>query len=192
MKKLAIFSLAFLLIFSFMISCKKKVEEAPPPPPPEPMEEEQPVIEEQPVVEEVEEEPMVEEPMLTEEEIFLQKSFDEMNAEAPLEMIHFDFDKYFIRDDAKPALETNAEWLKQFESIHILIEGHCDERGTEEYNLALGEKRAKSTLDYLVSLGISADRIKIISYGKSQPIDPEHNEDAWQKNRRAQFKIIGK
>ena len=175
-----------------MISCKKKVEEAPPPPPPEPVQEEQPVIEEQPVVEEVEEEPVVEEPQLTEEEIFLQKSLDEMNAEAPMEMIHFDFDKYFIRDDAKPVLEVTAEWLGQFDSIQILIAGHCDERGTEEYNLALGEKRAKSTLDYLVSLGISADRIKIISYGKSQPIDLEHNEDAWQKNRRAQFKIIGK
>lgn len=192
MKKLAIFSLAFLLVFSFMISCKKKVEEAPPPPLPEPVQEEQPVIEEQPVVEEIEEEPVVEEPQLTEEEIYLQKSLDEMNAEAPMEMIHFDFDKYFIRDEAKSVLEANAEWLKQFDSIQIVIEGHCDERGTEEYNLSLGEKRAKSTLDYLVSLGISADRIKIISYGKSQPIDLEHNEDAWQKNRRAQSKIIGK
>ena len=186
MKKLAIFSLAFLLVFSFMISCKKKVEEAPPPPPMEPVQEEQPMIEEQPVVEEVEEEPVVEEPQLTEEEIYLQKSLDEMNAEVPMEMIHFDFDKYFIRDDAKVVLEANAEWLQQFDSIQIVIEGHCDERGTEEYNLSLGEKRAKSTIDYLVSLGISADRIKIISYGKSQPIDLEHNEDAWQKNRRAQ------
>lgn len=192
MKKLAIYSLAFLLVFSFVISCKKKVEEAPPPPPAEPIQEEQPVIEEQPVVEEVVEEPVVEEPQLTEEEIYLQKSLDEMNDEAPLEMIHFDFDKYFIRDDAKPVLEANAEWLKQFDTITILIEGHCDERGTEEYNLALGEKRAKSTLDYLESLGVSVDRIKIISYGKSKPIDLEHNEDAWQKNRRSQFKIIGK
>lgn len=192
MKKLAIYSLAFLLVFSFVISCKKKVEEAPPPPPQEPIQEEQPVIEEQPVVEEVVEEPVVEEPQLTEEEIYLQKSLDEMNDEAPLEMVHFDFDKYFIRDDAKPVLEANAEWLKQFDTITVLIEGHCDERGTEEYNLALGEKRAKSTLDYLVSLGVSADRIKIISYGKSKPIDLEHNEDAWQENRRAQFKIIGK
>ncbi len=191
MKKTIIYSLAILLVFSFVVSCKKKVEEAPPPPPPEPVQEE-PVVEEQPVVEEVVEEPVVEEPVLTEEEIFLQKSLDEMNAEAPLQMIHFDFDKYFIRDDAKPVLESNAEWLQKFDAITILIEGHCDERGTEEYNLALGEKRAKSALDYLESLGISADRIKIISHGKSQPIDLEHNEDAWQKNRRAQFKIIGK
>jgi peptidoglycan-associated lipoprotein len=190
MKKITIYSLAILLVFSFVVSCKKKVEEAPPPPPPEPVEE--PVVEEQPVVEEVMEEPVVEEPVLTEEEIFLQKTLDEMNAEAPLQMIHFDYDKYFIRDDAKPVLEANAEWLQKFDAITLLIEGHCDERGTEEYNLALGEKRAKSTLDYLESLGISVDRIKIISHGKSKPIDLEHNEDAWQKNRRAQFKIIGK
>ena len=192
MKKITIYSLAILLVFSFVVSCKKKVEEAPPPPPLEPVQEEQPVIEEQPVVEEVVEEPVVEEPVLTEEEIFLQKTLDEMNAEAPFQMIHFDFDKYFIRDDAKPFLEANAEWLQKFDAVTILIEGHCDERGTEEYNLALGEKRAKSTLDYLESLGISPDRIKIISHGKNQPIDLENNEDAWQKNRRAQFKIIGK
>jgi len=76
--------------------------------------------------------------------------------------------------------------------VKILIEGHCDERGTEEYNLALGEKRAKSTMDYLVSLGISPDRLRIISYGKSQPLDPGHDETAWAKNRRAQFLIIEK
>lgn len=74
----------------------------------------------------------------------------------------------------------------------MLIEGHCDERGTEEYNLALGEKRAKSTLDYLVSLGISQNRMKIISYGKSQPLDSGHNEISWQKNRRSQFLVIEK
>lgn len=190
MKKLVIFSLAFLLIFAFLSACRKKVEEAPPPPPA--IEEQPEVVEEQPMVEEVEEEPVIEEPELTEEELFLQKSLDQINAEAPLEMIHFDFDRYFIREDAKPALEANAVWLKKYQAIVVLIEGHCDERGTEEYNLALGEKRAKSTLDYLASLGIAAERIKIISYGKSQPLDPGHNEDAWQQNRRAQFKVIGK
>jgi len=107
-------------------------------------------------------------------------------------MIHFDFDRYFIREDAKPVLEENAQWLKKFNTAKILIEGHCDERGTEEYNLALGEKRSKSTLDYLISLGISSDRMEIISYGKSQPLDQGHNEVAWQKNRRSQFMIIAK
>jgi peptidoglycan-associated lipoprotein len=184
MKKLIILSLVCLLVFAFFLSCRKKVEEAPPPPPPQ--------VKEQPKVEKVEEPPVVKEPELTEEEIFMAKSLEEINKEAPLEMIHFDFDKYFIRDDAKPVLEENAQWMKKFKTVKILIEGHCDERGTEEYNLALGEKRAKATQDYLSSLGISTDRMEIISYGKSQPLDPGHNEVAWQKNRRAQFTIIGK
>jgi peptidoglycan-associated lipoprotein len=184
MKKILILSLACILVFGFMLSCAKKVEEAPPPPPPQ--------VKEQPQVEKVEEPAPPKEPELTEEEIFMRKSLEEINQEVPLQMIHFDFDRYFIRDDAKPVLEKNATWLKKWNSVQVLIEGHCDERGTEEYNLALGEKRAKSTFDYLVSLGVSPDRIKTISYGKSQPLDPGHNEAAWAKNRRAQFTIIAK
>jgi peptidoglycan-associated lipoprotein len=184
MKKILILSLACILVFGFMLSCAKKVEEAPPPPPPQ--------VKEQPQVEKVEEPAPPKEPVLTEEEIFMRKSLEEINQEVPLQMIHFDFDRYFIRDDAKPVLERNATWLKKWDSVQILIEGHCDERGTEEYNLALGEKRAKSTYDYLVSLGVSSDRIKTISYGKSQSLDPGHTEMAWAKNRRAQFTIIAK
>jgi peptidoglycan-associated lipoprotein len=182
MKKLTVLFASLLLVFSFFSSCRKKVEETPPPPP---------QVQEQPKVEKVEK-PPAKEPELTEEEIFEQKTLEEINAEEHLEMIHFDFDKYFIREDAKPVLRENAQWLKKWDSVKILIEGHCDERGTEEYNLALGEKRAKSARDYLISLGISPDRIEIISYGKSQPIDPGHNEIAWQKNRRAEFIIIEK
>ncbi len=187
MKKAIIFSLAFLMVFAALSSCRgrARVEEVTPPPPP--LE-----VEEQPEVEKVEEPVVVKEPELTEEEIFMRKTLEEINLEAPLQMIHFDYDKYFIRDDAKYVLEANASWLKKYDAIGFLIEGHCDERGTEEYNLALGEKRAKSTLDYLASLGISADRIRTISYGKSVPLDPEHNETSWQKNRRAQFLIIRK
>jgi peptidoglycan-associated lipoprotein len=185
MKKTLIFSLVCFLVFDFFLSCRKKVEEAPTPPPP-------PQVKEQPKVEKVEKPPVVKEPELTEEEIFMAKSLEEINKEIPLNMIHFDFDRYFIREDAKPVLEENAQWLKKFNTAKILIEGHCDERGTEEYNLALGEKRAKSTLDYLISLGISSDRMEIISYGKSQPLDQGHNEVAWQKNRRSQFMIIAK
>lgn len=183
MKKIIILSLVILLVFAFFLACRKKVEELPPPPP---------QVKEQPKVEKVEAPPVVKEPVLTEEEIFMGKTLEEVNREVPLEMIHFDFDRYFIRDDAKLVLETDAQWMKKFTTAKILIEGHCDERGTEEYNLSLGEKRAKSTLDYLVSLGISTDRIRIISYGKGQPLDLGHNEIAWQKNRRAQFTIIEK
>ncbi|HEA65006.1 MAG TPA: peptidoglycan-associated lipoprotein Pal [Candidatus Aminicenantes bacterium] len=186
MKKTIIFSLAIIMVFAALSSCRgrARVEEVTPPPPPE--------VIEQPKVETVEEPVPVKEPELTEEEIFMSKTLEEINAEAPLQMIHFDYDKYFIRDNAKPVLEANADWLKKYDAAAILIEGHCDERGTEEYNIALGEKRAKSTLDYLASLGISPDRVRIISYGKSMPLDPEHNEISWQKNRRAQFLIIKK
>ena len=182
MKKLLILSIACLLVFSFVTSCKKKVEQAPPPPP---------QVEEQAPVEKVEQ-PPAKPPVLTEEEIFERKTLEELNAEKPMGMIHFDYDKFFIRDDAKSTLEANAAYLKNWRSVNVLIEGHCDERGTEEYNLALGEKRAKSAYEYLISLGISADRLKIISYGKSQPTDMGHNEIAWQKNRRAQFTVIEK
>lgn len=181
MKKVTIFSLCCLLAFLFLISCRAKVEEAPPPP----------QVEEQPKVEEVKE-PPVKQPELTEEEIFMAKSLEELNREQHLKMIHFDYDRYFIREDAKAVLDMNATLLQKYPTLQILIEGHCDERGTEEYNLALGERRAKSTLDYLIALGTPEARIKIISYGKSQPLDPGHNEVAWQTNRRAQFLIIAK
>jgi len=182
MKKFLIYALAVILVFSFAVSCKKKPKEVPPPPPQQ---------QEQPKVEKVEA-PVVQEPVLTEEEMFLQKSLDQINREKPLGTVYFDYDRALIRDDAKPVLDGNAAWLGKFKTAKILIEGHCDERGTEEYNLALGEKRAKSTQDYLLSLGVSADRIKIISYGKSQPINPGHDESAWQMNRRAQFLVIEK
>ena len=182
MKKLIICSLAILLVFSLAVACKKKPQEVPPPPP---------QTQEQPKVEKVEP-PVVQEPQLTEEELFLQKSLDQINREKPLGTIYFDYDKALIRDDARSTLDMNAAWLKKFKTAKILIEGHCDERGTEEYNLALGEKRAKATEDYLLSMGIPADRMKIISYGKSQPIDPGHNESAWALNRRAQFLVIEK
>ncbi len=183
MKKFLIYALAIVLVFSFAVSCKKKPQEVPPPPPPQ--------EQEQPVVEKVEA-PVVQEPQLTEEEMFLQKSLDQINREKPLGTVYFDYDRALIRDDARPVLDANAAWLKKFRTVKILIEGHCDERGTEEYNLALGEKRAKSTQDYLLSLGVPADRMKIISYGKSQPINPGHDESAWQMNRRAQFLVIEK
>ncbi|MDD8021413.1 MAG: peptidoglycan-associated lipoprotein Pal [Acidobacteriota bacterium] len=184
MKKLLACSVAIILILSISTSCKKKVKEVPPPPP-------APQAQEQPKVEKVEQ-PVVKEPVLSEEEIFQKKTLEEINQTKPLSMIFFDYDRYEIRTDAVPVLEANAQWLKSHPTVKILAEGHCDERGTEEYNLALGEKRAKSAMDYLISLGISPEKIKIISYGKSQPLDPGHDETAWAKNRRAQFLIIEK
>jgi peptidoglycan-associated lipoprotein len=105
-------------------------------------------------------------------------------ASAGLQPIYFDFDKSFIRDDARPVMKANAEWLKANPKVKVRIEGNCDERGTKEYNQALGQRRASSAKKYLTDLGISAKRISLISYGKEKPICSEHNEDCWQKNRR--------
>ena len=109
-----------------------------------------------------------------------------------LKDIRFDFDKYDIRPGDAAILKDNAALLKKYPNVKIQIEGHCDERGTVEYNLALGERRANSSKSYLVSLGIFADRISTISYGKEKPLDPGHNEEAWAKNRRAHTIITAK
>jgi peptidoglycan-associated lipoprotein len=105
-----------------------------------------------------------------------------------LKDVFFDFDKYDIRAGDAKVLDTNAAWLKTNNSL-VLIEGHCDERGTNEYNLALGERRAKATMNYLVGQGVQANRITIISYGKERPTCTEHSEACWAKNRRAHFLV---
>jgi peptidoglycan-associated lipoprotein len=109
-----------------------------------------------------------------------------------LKDIHFDFDKYDVRPMDAEILMENAALLKKRASMKVQIEGYCDERGTEEYNLALGERRANSTKKSLVSLGISPDRISTISYGEERPLDPRHNEEAWARNRRAHTIILSK
>jgi len=109
-----------------------------------------------------------------------------------LKDIHFDFDKYDVRPEDVGILKENAAWLIKSPRVKIQIEGHCDERGTGAYNLALGERRANSTKNYLLTLGLSGDRISTISYGKERPLDPGHNEEAWSKNRRAHFIITAK
>jgi peptidoglycan-associated lipoprotein len=109
-----------------------------------------------------------------------------------LKDIHFDFDKYDIRPGDADVLKENSALLMKYSTVKIQIEGHCDERGTVEYNLALGERRANNTKKYLVSLGVSSDRISTISYGKERPLDPGHNEEAWTKNRRAHTIILSK
>ena len=109
-----------------------------------------------------------------------------------LKDIHFDFDKYDVRPEDAEILKQNAALLAKYPTVKIQIEGHCDERGTSEYNLALGERRANSAKKYLVSLGIAESRISTISYGKEKPLDPGHNEEAWAKNRRDHFIILSK
>ena len=111
-------------------------------------------------------------------------------AASPLKDIYFDFDKYDLRADARDVLKANAGWLKANASARVEIEGHCDERGTNEYNLALGAKRAQAAKDYLASLGISQARLSTISYGEELPVCKEQNEGCWQKNRRARFVVV--
>ena len=108
---------------------------------------------------------------------------------AALRDAFFDFDKYEIRPEDAKVLDSNASWLKTNLNLLVLIEGHCDERGTNEYNLALGERRAKSAMNYLVSQGVQASRITIISYGEERPQCTEHSEACWAKNRRAHFLV---
>ena len=112
----------------------------------------------------------------------------EFRATENLKDVFFDFDKYDIRPNDAKTLDTNAAWLKSNDNL-VLIEGHCDERGTNEYNLALGERRAKATMNYLVSQGVQASRITIISYGKERPTCTEHTESCWAQNRRAHFLV---
>ena len=106
---------------------------------------------------------------------------------ANLKDVYFDFDKYDIRPDAAKILDANATWLKANARNLLLIEGHCDERGTAEYNLALGERRAKSTMNYLVGQGVAASRVTVISYGKERPVCSEKTEACWQSNRHDRF-----
>lgn len=119
-------------------------------------------------------------------------SLEDINAQAPLADIEFGYDSAHLSNDARARLDVNAKWLLDRPSVMILIEGHCDERGTVEYNLPLGERRAMATHDFLLSLGVPAGRMKTISYGKEFPVDPGHNETAWAKNRRAHFVITSK
>ncbi len=109
--------------------------------------------------------------------------------ESRIKDAYFDYDKYNIRDDARTALQGDAAAFSERATIKFTIEGHCDERGSEKYNLALGDRRANAAKDFLTSQGVNADRIETISYGKEQNVCSEHNEDCWQKNRRAHFKI---
>lgn len=122
----------------------------------------------------------------------LSGDLDTINKNSPFQPVFFALDSSEVDQLGQQALKTNATILQKYASWVITIEGHCDERGTAEYNLALGERRALAAKTYLVSLGIPADRLRIVSYGKEFPFDPGHDEAAWSKNRRAQFVVTSK
>ena len=145
-----------------------------PPPPPQPVSEPIPV------------------PAMPEADMIAGKSLDDLNRDSPLKPLFFLLDSADVSDEGQKVMQENAAVLKKYPAWAITIEGHCDERGTAEYNLALGERRALAAKNYLVSLGIPADKVKIVSYGKEFPFDPGHADGAWSLNRRAHFVITAK
>lgn len=176
--------LVFALVVVLLPGCKGKPKEAPVAPP------------ETGVTEHPSTTPMVESPTIkpiTETPVSeLPDDLDQINRSGLLKKVYFDFDRADLRADAIETLNANAAVLKKHSTLRIRIEGHCDERGTEEYNIGLGDRRAKAAYNYLVNLGVSAGRMETVSYGKSQPEDPSHNEDAWARNRRDVFLVVAK
>ena len=137
-------------------------------------------------------EPRVE-PIVSEEvQEELPQDIQELNRRGYLQDIFFDTDRYDLKPESREILAKNSSWLQQFQSVRILVEGHCDERNTREYNLALGERRANAVRDYLVFLGIAPDRVRTISYGEERPFALGHDESAWRLNRRSHFVITAR
>ena len=126
------------------------------------------------------------------EDAIASASLDDLNRNSPLKPVFFALDSDELTSEAQKSLNDNAALLKRYSTWAVTIEGHCDERGTAEYNLALGERRAVAARAYLVSLGVPADRLRTVSYGKEFPFDPGHDESAYSKNRRAHFVITAK
>lgn len=178
-------ALAFLAVAIVPLAggCKKK--------PPTTTEEARPPIEE-PATETRVPPPATTAPREPVETDVLSAELDELNRKGYLQDAYFDYDQSDLRDDARTALSANAEWLKRYPSIQLLVEGHADERGTSAYNLALGDRRANAARDYLTSLGVAATRVRTVSYGKERPFCTEGSEDCWQQNRRAHFVITAK
>jgi peptidoglycan-associated lipoprotein len=129
---------------------------------------------------------------LTEEELFAKTSLADLNAQEPLDDAFFAYDRAELSDPARTALERDATWMRKWTRTRVVVEGHADERGTNEYNLALGEKRAAVTRDYLVGLGIEQSRISILSKGEEAPFCTGQNEACWRQNRRGHFIITAK
>jgi peptidoglycan-associated lipoprotein len=183
MKKTAIIILGLAVAVS-VGACGKKTPPAAPPPPPVAPEAPPPAPPPPPKPEVA--------PQVDEYARLHAMSAEDIDKMGLLAEVFFDFDKSDIRDSERAALQKDADTLKRFDFLRVTVEGHCDERGTVEYNLALGERRARAAYDYLVSLGVPADRLKTVSYGKEVPVCTESNEACWQRNRRAHFTVTGK
>ncbi|MEW5807707.1 MAG: peptidoglycan-associated lipoprotein Pal [Acidobacteriota bacterium] len=190
-KWMALVLILFIIASAMLlVSCPRKAKKEPAQPATEipPFTPAQEKIEKTPAPVEVKESWL--EPATKEEDLPEVAFIDELNMKKLLKTVYFDFDKYDLREDTIATLKENTKWLRENPQYQITLEGHCDERGTIEYNLELGAKRAGAVKNYLISLGLSEERFKSISYGEERPADPDHNEEAWAKNRRVEF-IIG-
>ena len=160
---------------------------APPPPPANPTVPSRPPAPPEPVAE-----PTIVPPEPVPDDAISSASLDDLNKNSPLKPVFYELDSSDLNAASQKVLDENAALLKRYATWAVTVEGHCDERGTAEYNLALGERRAIAARAYLVSLGIAADRVRTVSYGKEFPFDPGHDEAAFAKNRRAHFVITAK
>jgi peptidoglycan-associated lipoprotein len=174
-------ALSVVVIAALAVSCGPKNVPEPPPPPPAPT----------PPPPAPTPEPTPE-PTPDEYTRVKESAIDVIDGMGLFAEIHFDLDKSAVRDVDVPTLQKNADNLRKFDFLEVTIEGHCDERGTVEYNLALGERRAQAAYDYLISLGVAADRMKTISYGKEVPVCRDADESCWGRNRRARLTVTGK
>lgn len=180
--------LLLILVLPLAVSCKKKpAETSDAPPPPPPTEEATPAPTEEPAREEVAD-PFQGE-AVDRQEIDEKQTAAYWNQNNVMQTVFFGYDSSELTDDARAALQRNATWLRNNDAFNVMIGGHCDERGTIEYNLALGQRRANMVRDYLVSLGVELERMRVVSYGEEKPVDPGHTESAWAKNRRANFDL---
>ena len=164
---------------------KPPVARPTPPPPPPPTTTAKPPAPPAPM-----KEPMPPEPIPSDD--VSGRSLDDLNKDSPLRPVFFELDSSDVDEAGRTTLQSNAAVLKKYSTWVITIEGHCDERGTAEYNLALGERRAVAARQYLISLGLDANRLRTVSYGSEFPFDPAHQESAWSRNRRAHFVITAK
>jgi peptidoglycan-associated lipoprotein len=179
---------------ALVIACgNKRAPAAAPPPPPPPAVVAAPPPAPPPPRASSAPQPKAEAPAtLSEEEIFARTSLSDLNAKQPLGDAFFDYDQSNLSEQVRTTLQRDAGWMKKWNRTRVLIEGHADERGTNEYNLALGDRRAAAARDYLVNLGIDSTRISIVSKGKEAPFCTEHNEECWYENRRGHFIITAK
>lgn len=172
-------------------ACKRPVPPPPPPPAPPPAVVQAPPPPPPPPVPQA---PAAVAPPrpLTEDELFARKTLDQLNAENPLSDITFDYDQATIRADHRPALQRNADWMRRWPSTRVTVEGHGDSRGTNQYNLALGEKRGAAVRDYMIGLGIAADRLVVVSRGEESPLCTEETDACFARNRRGHFIVTAK